>query len=115
MSVSDRRATPEALAFRELEQLVRHLVDELAGFRRRALTAEGRLRELEIATNRVPTEPEVDHTGAGLESPNGERVLALQSENEQLRARLASATDRTRKVLDRVRFLRQQHGNGSDR
>ncbi|HEX7980679.1 MAG TPA: hypothetical protein VF461_18895, partial [Gemmatimonadaceae bacterium] len=44
MSDSER---PEITAFRDLEQIVRHLGDELAGFRRRALLAESRLRELE--------------------------------------------------------------------
>lgn len=38
---------PEAVAFRELETLVRNLSDQLAGFRRRALAAEARSRELE--------------------------------------------------------------------
>lgn len=38
---------PEAAAFRELETLVRNLSDQLAGFRRRALAAEARSRELE--------------------------------------------------------------------
>ena len=34
-------------AVRELDTLVRHLADELAGFRRRALVAEARLKEIE--------------------------------------------------------------------
>ena len=38
---------PEIAAFRELETLVRNLSDQLAGFRRRALAAEARSRELE--------------------------------------------------------------------
>ena len=43
MSDSDR---PEHRAYRELELLVRNLGDELAGFRRRALMAEARLKEV---------------------------------------------------------------------
>lgn len=38
---------PEAAAFRELDTLVRNLSDQLAVFRRRALAAEARSRELE--------------------------------------------------------------------
>jgi len=38
---------PETAAFRELDTLVRNLSDQLAGFRRRALAAEARSRELE--------------------------------------------------------------------
>ena len=37
---------PELASFRELELLVRHLGDELASFRRRALTAEARLKAI---------------------------------------------------------------------
>ena len=80
MSDSER---PEITAFRDLEQLVRHLGDELAGFRRRALLAESRLRELE-------------------------------TENAVLRGRLESATERTRQMLERVRFIRQQ-AQGAER
>ncbi|MCC6243763.1 MAG: hypothetical protein IT353_13045 [Gemmatimonadaceae bacterium] len=40
---------PEVVAFRELDTLVRGLTDQLAGYRRRALAAETRARELERA------------------------------------------------------------------
>ena len=96
MSDSER---PEIVAFRDLEQLVRHLGDELAGFRRRALLAESRLRELE-SEDRAP---EVAQQRA-----LDERVTELEHENAVLRARLDSATERTRQMLERVRFIRQQ-------
>lgn len=108
MSASERNPTPDALAFRELEQLVRHLVDELAGFRRRALQAEARLRELEGRTGEFAAP-------ANGGEPDDARTNALAAENEALRARLDQATERTRKMLDRVRFLRQQHSASSDR
>jgi len=38
---------PEVVAFRELDALVRNLTDQLAGYRRRALAAETRVKELE--------------------------------------------------------------------
>lgn len=38
---------PEVVAFRELDTLVRNLSDQLAGYRRRAMAAEARTRELE--------------------------------------------------------------------
>ena len=38
---------PDTIAFRELDTLVRNLSDQLAGYRRRALSAESRTRELE--------------------------------------------------------------------
>ena len=96
MSDSER---PEIIAFRDLEQLVRHLGDELAGFRRRALLAESRLREME-SEDRAP---EVTQQRA-----LDERVTELEHENAVLRARLESATERTRQMLERVRFIRQQ-------
>jgi|SRR5215213_2598216 len=102
MSDSER---PEALAFRELEHLVRHLGDELAGFRRRALLAEARVRELE-------SEESVPEVRAQREL--GDRVTQLEHENAILRGRLESATERTRQMLERVRFIRQQ-AQGAER
>jgi predicted RNase H-like nuclease (RuvC/YqgF family) len=86
---------PEVTAFAELEQLVKHLGDELAAFRRRALQAEARLKSLES-------------TGVkGVVSP--ERVQHLERENAGLTTRLEAARARTQQMIDRVRFLRQQH------
>ena len=86
---------PEKAAFSELEQLVKHLGDELASFRRRALQAEARLKSLES-------------TGVkGVVSP--ERVQFLERENAGLTSRLEAARTRTQQMIDRVRFLKQQH------
>ncbi|HJQ11863.1 MAG TPA: hypothetical protein VJ840_12620 [Gemmatimonadaceae bacterium] len=94
-------ARPEVTAFAELEQLVKHLGDELASFRRRALQAEARLKSLE-------------QTGVkGVVSP--ERVQHLERENAGLNKRLESARARTQQMIDRVRFLRQQHDGASAR
>ena len=94
-------ARPERTAFHELEQLVKHLGDELASFRRRALQAEARLKTLES-------------TGVkGVVSP--ERVQFLERENAGLEKRLASARERTQQMIDRVRFLRQQHDGAAAR
>jgi hypothetical protein len=41
-------------------------------------------------------------------------VATLEAENARLQARLQQATDRTRAMLDRVRFLRQQHALGGE-
>jgi hypothetical protein len=80
-------------AFRELEVLIRHLGDELASFRRRALQAETQLRGL-----------------GGREAPvdDSARVEALEAENAALRGRLEAAASHAQSMLDRVRFLRQQ-------
>ena len=75
--------------------LVKHLGDELASFRRRALQAEARVKSLES-------------TGVkGVVSP--ERMQHLERENAGLTTRLDAARARTQQMIDRVRFLRQQH------
>ena len=102
MSDSER---PEGVAFRELEQLVRHLGDELAGFRRRALVAEARVRELESEE----AQPEVKQ-----QRELGDRLNQLEHDNAVLRSRLETATARTQAMLDRVRFIRQQ-AQGAER
>ena len=101
-------ARPEVVAFKELETLVRHLGDELAVIRRRALVAESRVREHESREGRSGHKPHRELA---------DRNAQLERENADLRARLESATSRTNQMLDRVRFIRQQTqgGTGGDR
>ena len=87
-------------AYRQLEQLVRHLVDEVASFRRRALQAEARVKALEA-------------TSAPGDLFTEQSVLSLEQELVDVRARMRFATDRTRAILEQVKFLRQQHANGT--
>ena len=144
---------PEIVAFRELDTLVRNLTDQLAGYRRRALSAESRTRELEqlvaerdgtlievradgqrSAQARALLEARVRELEAKAEMARAEvvRVQAafaaaaeaatpqavdseLSRENERLRARLAEARDKTAQLGERMRFLRQQTGQGAER
>ena len=92
----------ENAAVRELDVLVRHLADELANFRRRALLAEARVKELE------------SHEGGAVGFELSSRVTVLERENEQLQTKLDAAGTRAKQMLDRVRFLRQQ-AQGADR
>ncbi|MCC6931173.1 MAG: hypothetical protein IT359_19440 [Gemmatimonadaceae bacterium] len=89
---------PESASFHQLEQLVRNLGEELAGFRRRALASESRVRALETAV------------ANGGDAASLERLKTLEQENADLKARVAYATERTRQLLARVHFLRQQQG-----
>lgn len=100
MSASDRsdRPSPEVRAFRELETLVRHLGEELATFRRRALQAENQLKD--------SGHGHAAKSGRG--APHSERYSELETENDTLRTRLERAEERVRQMMDRVRFLRQQ-------
>ncbi len=88
---------PELRALHELTTLVGHLSEELAAFRRRALTAETRVKELETPA-----------TAGATERTSRDRIKTLERENSELRDRLDKATTRTQQMLDRVRFLRQQ-------
>lgn len=100
---------PELAAFRDLQALVRHLGDELGAFRRRALTAEARLRELDGAVDGEPSAPSV--SGADREELTA-RITALEEENARLQQRLETATGKAKQMYDRVRFLRQQAQGG---
>ena len=83
----------DRIAFRELEVLIRHLGDELASFRRRAMQAETQLRALDVRGGLVA---------------DVSRLEALEAENAVLRGRLEAAAGQAQSMLDRVRFLRQQ-------
>ncbi|HEX5829380.1 MAG TPA: hypothetical protein VFY16_00275 [Gemmatimonadaceae bacterium] len=102
MSASVPELSRQEHAIHELRQLVANLGDELSGFRRRAQQAEARVRDLESTLS----------TGAGADAA---RVAELERENAELRARLEEATERTRQLLDRMRFLRQQREGEEDR
>ncbi|MBX6331441.1 MAG: hypothetical protein IRY91_06320 [Gemmatimonadaceae bacterium] len=111
MSDSER---PDLAAFEELQHFIRMLGDEMAAWRRRAHEAEARLKELDAALAQAATpanDPTTERTaGAG----NG-TVEALERENQELRQRLEGARARTKQLLDRLRFLRQQHEMGAER
>ena len=68
-----------------------------AGWRRRALTAEGRLAESE-------------RVGSG--GDGSARNRDLEAQNAELVQRLGATKMRVADLLDRLRFLEQQRGNG---
>ncbi len=96
-----------AAAVAELRILVHRLSDEVAAFRRRAIAAEARARELEAEVARAA--PAAAPAG-GDAPPDPEALARLERENAELRERLGQAAERTRQLLDRARFLRQQQG-----
>jgi hypothetical protein len=93
--VSDHESLPESHPLAQLTQLVHHLGEELASFRKRALQAEAMLRGYESSSRSGDLFAE-------------QRVVQLEKENADLRARLDFATEQTRAILSQVRFLRQQ-------
>jgi hypothetical protein len=93
--VSDPESLPETHPLAQLSLLVRSLGEELASFRKRALQAEATLRGYESSSRSGDLFAE-------------QRVVELERENADLRARLQFATEQTRAILSQVRFLRQQ-------
>jgi len=90
-SVGER---PDLDALRELEDVVRHLTEELAGWRRRALQSEARVAE----TARLAED------GDGALG----RVEALETEHHELERRLGTARAQVLELLGRLQFLEQQ-------
>src|SRR5688572_29647990 len=85
---------PDVAAFRELQLVVRSLVDELATFRKRALAAEAKVKGFESAS--------------GSSAKTGARLAELESENSRLRTQVERARSSSKGMLEKVRFLRQQ-------
>jgi FtsZ-binding cell division protein ZapB len=94
---------PDHKALGELEQVVHHLAEELAGWRRRTLKAEGELQQAR-ANGGVLAGPELTQAR--------QRVIELETENQALRLRIEAAKDRLRALAGRLSFL-EQHGGGN--
>ena len=81
---------PETIAFSELDTLVRNLSDQLAGYRRRALSAESRTRELEqVVAERDGTLIEV--RADGLRSTQARALLEAKVRELEAKAEVARA------------------------
>jgi len=80
-----------------------HVAEELAGWRRRTLKAEGELQEMR-ADGGVLAGPELNQSR--------QRVLELEMENQALRQRIDAAKERLRTLSSRLTFM-EQHGGGN--
>jgi predicted nucleic acid-binding Zn-ribbon protein len=85
---------PDLVAFQELEHLITALADEMAGWRRRAQEAEAKVKAAPATGGRA-------------------NAAALERENRELRERLEAARARTKQLLEKLRFLRQQQESES--
>ena len=94
-------ARPDLAALAELEQLLRHLGDEVAGWRRRTLKAEAELQDARTRGG-VLAGPEL------LQSR--QRVIELEVENQALRQRIESARERLQALSSRLAFLESEEG-----
>ena len=94
---------PDQKAVDDLEQVVNHLAEELAGWRRRTLKAESELQQAR-ANGGVLAGPELNLAR--------QRVVELETENQALRMRIDAAKDRLQALAGRLSFL-EQHGGGN--
>lgn len=92
---------PDLAVLAELEQLLKHLGDEVAGWRRRTLKAESELQEAR-SRGGVLAGPEL------LQSR--QRVIELEVENQVLRQRIESARERLHSLSSRLAFLGTEEG-----
>ncbi len=84
---------PEFAALADLQEVIKHVTDELASWRRRALKAEGERASLGV-----------DHDAVAQK----ERIVSLQAENGELQGRLEAARARVQDLVKRLRFLEEQ-------
>ena len=103
MNVTYHYERPDQKAMGDLEQLLHHLAEELAGWRRRSLKAEGELQQAR-ANGGVLAGPELTQAR--------QRIIELETENQALRLRIDAAKDRLQALSGRVSFL-EQHGGGN--
>jgi len=85
---------PDLDAFRELEEVLHHLADELGAWRRRALTAEARVAE---------TQRSMDVGDTSML-----RLRELEEENHAMEQRLGTARTRLSELVSRLGFLEEQ-------
>lgn len=85
------RHEQEVLA--DLEAVIGRVVEEVAGWRRRALKAEADRAALGE-----------DHDAVASRA----RILELERHNAELTARLSSAQERVEMLIERLRFLEEQ-------
>lgn len=95
---------PDARAVQELGELLQHVGEELAVWRRRSLKAEAELGEAR-AKGGVMAGPELTQAR--------QRLLAMEVENQALRDRVEAARDRLRILANRLGFLEQDADEGA--
>jgi hypothetical protein len=103
VTVTNTYVRPDLKALTELDQLLGHVADELAGWRRRTLRAEAELAEAR-AGGGVLAGPELKDAR--------QRIIDLETENQALHLRIDTARERLRVLAARLAFL-EQHGGGT--
>ena len=108
MAYDGERADAQVLD--QLETILRHVADELAGWRARAVKAEGELKESGGRAGGSAAKPDAETRS---------RLADLEQENKALRQRVEAARLRVHDLLSRLTFLEEQAreagGNGGVR
>jgi hypothetical protein len=89
----------------QLETILRHVADELAAWRARALKAEAELKESGGSRGGASAAAKPD-------PETRTRVLDLEQENKALRQRVETAKLRVHDLLSRLTFLEEQARQG---
>jgi len=92
---------PDLAALSELERMLAHLGDEVAGWRRRTQKAEAELQEAR-SRGGVLAGPELIQAR--------QRVVELEVENQALLQRIESARGRLQSLSARLAFLESEEG-----
>ena len=92
-------ARPDQPALQELERVLGHLTEELSAWRRRCQKAETELQGLKAHGGMVP--------GGDVTRARG-RVLDLERENLELRARVDRAREMVTQLQQRLAFLEDE-------
>jgi len=103
----------DAAVLDQLESVLRHVAEELTGWRARALKAESDLKESGARGAGTAAKPDPETRG---------RLSDLEQENKTLRQRVEAAKLRVHDLLSRLTFLEEQArqgvggaGNGGER
>jgi hypothetical protein len=95
---------PDARAVQDLGELLQHVGEELAAWRRRSLKAEAELGEAR-AKGGVVAGPELIQTRG--------RVIELEVENQAMRERVDAARTKLRMLANRLSFLESDADEGA--
>jgi hypothetical protein len=96
----------DAIALDQLESTIRHVAEELAGWRARALKSEAESRHGPQAVAPASSAP-----GLTLARPDPElrtRMAEMEAENRVLRQRVEATRTRINDLLARLAFLEEQ-------
>lgn len=95
---------PDGAAVEELSDLMQHVGEELAAWRRRSLKAEAELAEAR-SKGGVLAGPELIQAR--------QRAIALDVEGQVLQERIAAARDRLQLLATRLAFLENEAGDAA--